>query len=84
MKNRINIKSLLIGATMGAVTMLVIAAATTDSPHYGRFQLAMTDNYVFKIDTMTGQVWRSLTSEQQLLCMHCIDIDTKCDGFQPS
>jgi hypothetical protein len=62
MQNRINIKSLLIGATMGSVIMLVIAAATTDSPHYGRFQLAMTDNYIFKIDTMTGQVWKSLTS----------------------
>jgi len=61
MQNRTDIKSLLIGAIMGALMVLAIAAATSESPPYGRFQLAMTDNYVFKIDTTTGQVWKSLT-----------------------
>jgi hypothetical protein len=47
---------------MGAVIVLSIAAATTETSPYGRFQLAMTDNYIFKIDTTTGQVWKSITS----------------------
>jgi hypothetical protein len=69
MQNRTDIKSLLIGAAMGALMVLAIAAATTESPSYGRYQLAMTDNYIFKIDTTTGQVWKSLTGNpsQQIM-----------------
>ena len=34
----------MIGVTMGAIIVLSIAAATTESSPYGRFQLAMTDS----------------------------------------
>lgn len=61
MQNKINIKNLLIGMALGAILVLSIAAATTQTPAYGRFQLTSGENYIFKIDTTTGQVWKSFT-----------------------
>jgi hypothetical protein len=61
MQNRTNIQSTLIGAAFGALIVLSIAAATTHSPSFGRFQLAVGDNLsgsVWKVDTAIGQVWR--------------------------
>jgi hypothetical protein len=52
-------KSILIGMTLGALIVLSIAAATQNAPT-GRFQLATSmDHYIFKIDTVTGQVWKT-------------------------
>jgi len=61
MQNITNIKSMLIGMTLGALIVLSIAAATKNAPTAtGRFQLAAsTDHYIFKIDTITGQVWKT-------------------------
>ena len=53
---------MLIGAALGAILVLSIAAATSENSHDGRFQLTATDNYMFKIDTSTGQVWKALTA----------------------
>ena len=65
MKLKTNLVSLLIGTALGAAAVLSIAAATstsTDSSFNGRFQLLAADSYLFKIDTTTGQVWRTWTS----------------------
>jgi hypothetical protein len=60
MKHKSNIASLLLGATLGVVAMLTIAAATSTQPQpAGRFQLLAADSFLFKIDTGTGQVWRT-------------------------
>jgi len=63
MKHKFNITSMLVGAAIGTVAMLTIAA-TPSSPtlSYGRFQLVTSDHYLFKIDTSTGQVWRTLVN----------------------
>jgi hypothetical protein len=42
--------------------LCVAAASTTQSSPYGRFQLAVDADYLFKIDTTTGQVWKSAVS----------------------
>jgi hypothetical protein len=59
LKYKTNIVSLLIGTALGAAAVLSIAAASTDASAYGRFQLLAADTYLFKIDTATGQVWRT-------------------------
>jgi len=62
MRNKTNIRTLLIGTALGALLVLSIAAATTQTSAYGRFQLATGEGYIFKIDTTTGQVWKSFTT----------------------
>lgn len=62
MKNKLNIKSMLFGAATGAVAMLTIAATSSQTLPYGRFQLITAEGYLFKIDTSTGQVWRTYVS----------------------
>jgi len=62
MKIKHNITSLLFGAGFGIVAMLTMAAASSATPSFGRFQLLAADSYIFKIDTSTGQVWRSYVS----------------------
>jgi hypothetical protein len=59
MKIKSNLVTLLAGAALGAVAVLSIAAASTETLSYGRFQLLATDNILFKIDTNTGQIWRT-------------------------
>jgi hypothetical protein len=59
MNKKTNIKSMMIGAALGVLGLLAVAASTTQTLPFGRFQLVATDNYIFKIDTTTGQVWRS-------------------------
>ena len=60
MKIKSNLITLLSGAALGAVAVLSIAAVQqTETLSCGRFQLLATDNYIFKIDTATGQVWHS-------------------------
>ena len=63
MQNKINIKSLLLGTVLGTLIVVSIAAATTQTLAYGRFQLATGDGCIFKIDSTTGQVWKSYTSQ---------------------
>lgn len=59
MKIKTNLASLLAGIAIGAIAILSIAATSTDSAASGRFQLLATENNLFKIDTATGQVWRT-------------------------
>ena len=59
MKIKSNIASLLAGIVLGAVAILSIAATSTDPSAPGRFQLLSVDRFIFRIDTATGQVWRT-------------------------
>jgi hypothetical protein len=59
MKFKSNFVSMLIGTALGVAAVLSIAAVSTDASAYGRFQLLAADTYLFKIDTTTGQVWRT-------------------------
>jgi len=52
-------KGILLGAALGALTVISIAATLPQNPMVGRYQLALSDGYVFKIDTVTGQVWKT-------------------------
>jgi hypothetical protein len=60
MQKKIDIKSMVLGAALGAVIMLSVAA--THSSSGGRYQLVAADSYLFKIDTTTGQIWSTLSS----------------------
>ena len=55
--------SLLLGAAIGALMMIAIGAARSESQSPGRFQLVAADGHVLKIDTATGQVWKSITAK---------------------
>ena len=57
-----NISSMLIGAVLGAVAVLTVASASSGTLQQGRFHLLAADSYIFKIDTSTGQVWKSFVS----------------------
>ena len=59
MNSRIEIKSLILGVLVGIGAILSIAAETTQSPCGGRFQLLAIDGSLFKIDTTSGQVWKT-------------------------
>ncbi len=59
MKIKSNLVSLITGSAIGAIAVLSIAAVQTETLSCGRFQMLATDNYVFKIDTATGQIWHS-------------------------
>jgi hypothetical protein len=51
MKIKSNLVNLLAGAALGSIAVLSIAAASTETFSYGRFQLIAVDHSVFKIDT---------------------------------
>jgi hypothetical protein len=57
MKTKSNLISLLVGAALGAGAVLSIAAIQTDTSSGGRFQLLVSNDKLFKIDTATGQIW---------------------------
>ena len=59
MQTKIDIKSMVLGAALCAVVMLSVAAATTQNSSSGRYRLVAGDSYAWKIDTTTGQVWRT-------------------------
>jgi len=62
MQKKIDIKSIVFGAALGAVIMLSVAAASTQTWSGGRYQVVVADGYILKIDSSTGQVWRTLLS----------------------
>ena len=62
MKQKTNVVSILIGAAFGVLALVTVAATSSQTLPYGRFQLVAADNYIFKIDTTTGQVWRSFVN----------------------
>jgi hypothetical protein len=64
MKTEIELKSTLLGMVLGSLLVLSIAAATSQRAPEGRFQLMGAESYIYKIDTATGQVWRTRNSSQ--------------------
>ena len=69
MPNKTNLKGILLGASLGALTVISIAATLPQNPIVGRYQVAVGDGYIFKIDTMTGQVWQSSSRNPPLSFM---------------
>ncbi len=59
--NSLNFKSMALGIVLGAILVIGIAAATQTITG-GRYQLLASEGYLFKIDTSTGQVWKTLVS----------------------
>jgi hypothetical protein len=62
MNSTLNRTSLILGIFVGAAAVLTVAATNLNSTQTGtagRFQLLAADSYLFKIDTETGQVWRT-------------------------
>ncbi|MCF7668411.1 MAG: hypothetical protein K9N48_01390 [Verrucomicrobia bacterium] len=58
MNTKIDIKSVLVGLSVGVLVTLSIGAAfSTDT--VGRYQIAGTGNHGLIIDTATGEVWRA-------------------------
>jgi hypothetical protein len=65
MNNKLNLTSLILGAIIGALAVFTMGAANSSSTQTnasGRFQLLASDGMIFKIDSRTGQVWRSYVS----------------------
>lgn len=60
MKMQLDVKSLVLGAVVGCLALVSVAAVGQGSglQLMGRFQLMMNDQYIYKIDTKTGQVWK--------------------------
>ena len=64
MQKKIDLKSTVLGVALGTILVLSVSAATTPSASCGRYQLAVSElaGYapaIYKIDTATGQVWKS-------------------------
>ena len=72
MKAIFDLRSFLIGAVLTVFVFLALGAARNDSPQAGRFQIEANNNYVFVIDTATGQVWEKFAVAKQ---------DTKSQNF---
>lgn len=62
MHKNFDIRSMVVGAVLSAGLVLSLAAAATQSGAAGRFQVAVTDGYIVKVDTITGQVWTTFLS----------------------
>ena len=61
MNTKIDIKSALLGLSVGVLAMLGIAAASSPGS-VGRYQIAGTGNHGMVLDTATGQVWSTFLS----------------------
>ena len=59
MKDRIEIKSLVLGALLGVLALLALGAVAPQGPNGARFRLIVAENQIFKIDTVTGQAWKT-------------------------
>ena len=57
MKNKIDIKSAIIGALLTATLILGVAAVTDEEEQIGRYQLGNNDSRVYLLDSATGQIW---------------------------
>jgi len=63
MKSKIDIRSMVIGAVVGAVVMFSVGAVPKQTSSWGRYQLVSTDGYMLKIDTTTGQIWSTFLTK---------------------
>jgi hypothetical protein len=61
MQRMIDVKSVLLGAALGVLTMACFGAAAHQGPQVGRFAIEGNPGHVFVLDTATGQVWQSFT-----------------------
>ena len=58
MKMNIDLKSALVGLTLGAMTVLAVGAAnSSSSPPTGKYQCAAGQGILLIVDTVTGQAW---------------------------
>lgn len=71
MKVMFDLRSFLMGAVLTTFILLALGASLNSSPQVDRFRFGASANYVFVIDTATGQVWgkyvtprRDMTSEE--------------------
>jgi hypothetical protein len=63
MQKKIDIKSTILGSALAAAVMLSVAAAPTKMGAPGRYQLITAEGgLLFKFDTATGQVWKTLST----------------------
>ena len=58
MKLDIDLKSVVIGAVLTGILLVAMGATHHPVASYGRYQLALTDDYAYIIDTERGQVWQ--------------------------
>ena len=65
MKAMIDLRSFIVGAALTVFVLLALGASLGDSPQADRFQVETTANYVFVLDTATGQVWGNYISLRQ-------------------
>ena len=57
MKTTIDIKSALIGLTLGIVVTVCVAAASKSHGPVGRYQVTASHAHGLVVDTATGKVW---------------------------
>lgn len=63
MQKKIDIKSMILGSILAAAVMLSVGAATMKTGSPGRYQLITAEGgLLFKFDTATGQVWKTLSA----------------------
>jgi hypothetical protein len=63
MQKKIDIKSIILGCALTAAVMLSVAAADTKSGPPGRYRLITAEGGIlFKLDTATGQVWKTVSN----------------------
>ncbi len=66
MQNKIDIKTLILGVALATILILSVAADSkqpSPTSYGGRFHLEVSEHYAFKIDTVTGQIWKSRVSD---------------------
>ncbi len=56
MNTKIDIKSALLGLTLGILAMIAVGAASSAGP-VGRYQVSGTGSHGLILDTATGRVW---------------------------
>jgi len=64
---KIDVKSAVIGTLVGVCLMLVIGAGGNGSSEVGRYRISAagdSNTSCFVLDTVTGRVWRRITSTQ--------------------
>jgi hypothetical protein len=86
MNKKIDSKSTILGMILGSLVVLSIAAATGQSSSGGRFQIALADHHLFKIDTATGQVWRAIVHnpDPKFMAPNIPDDKTPLEAAKPS
>jgi hypothetical protein len=59
MRIQIDLKSLVIGAVLATVVLLVLGAAEHPALRVGRFEIEVNDSHALILDSISGQVWQN-------------------------